>query len=70
MTQPGMFRITLTGKMQADGSEPTAEVYVPALPRIGDHVSHDLVEGLSGYVRNVDFWWDEEDVLTISVRLK
>jgi hypothetical protein len=42
---------------------------VPALPRVGDHVSHDP-SGTSGYVKSVSFWWPEEGgPLTIEVRL-
>lgn len=45
------------------------KVKVPALPRIGDHVSHDKA-GVSGTVTAVDFWWDEKGRLTIEARLR
>lgn len=45
-------------------------VSAPALPRVGDHVSHDK-SGVSGYVSDVMFWWDEDGKLRdIQVSLK
>ena len=62
--------IKLEGRRQADGTVPTATVDVPALPQIGGYVSYDKIEGLAGRVDNVDFWWDEDEALTITVQIR
>ncbi|MCV0395459.1 MAG: hypothetical protein K5872_22185 [Rhizobiaceae bacterium] len=64
------MKITIEGPRQNDGSLPTVDVDVPALPQIGGHVSHDAHDGISGYVKDVAFWWDEKGKLTIAVQLK
>lgn len=53
-----MFKITITGPRDIEG-EPSAEVLVPELPRVGDHVDHEP-SGISGYVKFVGFWWPED----------
>lgn len=65
-----MFKISIEAPRKNDGTVPTIEVEVPSVPREGEHVSHDQHEGISGYVRNVDYWWDESGKLTITVQLK
>lgn len=65
-----MIKVTLEGRRQDDGSVPILEVEVPALPQIGSYVTHDVHPGISGWVRHIDFWWDEESRLTIKVRLR
>lgn len=65
-----MFKVTIEGNRPTNGDVPTVDVNVPALPQIGGYVSHDAHPGISGYVRNVDFWWDEKGKLTITVQLK
>lgn len=65
-----MIKITLEGPRQNDGSVPSVEVKVPGLPQIGSYVSHDLHEGISGRVHNVDFWWNEKGKLTITAQIK
>lgn len=64
-----MFKITITGERTMDG-EPSVEVEVPFLPRVGDHISHDP-SGISGSVKSAGFWWPEDGgPLQIEVRIK
>ena len=64
-----MVEIIIAGPRDDSGNEPSIEAEVPALPRVGDHISHDA-SGVSGYVRSVSFWWDESDNLTIKVSVR
>lgn len=65
-----MFKIHLVGARTNGGDVPSIHVEVPAVPACGDHVSYDPIDGLSGYVRSVSYWWDEKNELTIEVQLK
>lgn len=64
-----MFDITIEGPRENDGSVKTKVMSVPSVPQLGSYVSLDA-HGLSGNVHNVDFWWDEKDVLTIMVQIR
>lgn len=63
--------IEIDVKQRVDNG-PNCKMYnltVPALPRVGDHMSSDK-DGFSGYVKGVMFWWDEAGELTIEVEIK
>lgn len=64
------MKITIKGPRRQDGSVPTVDVEVPALPQIGGYISHDRHDGISGRIHNIDFWWDERGRLTITVQCK
>lgn len=46
-----------------------ASMQVPALPRVGDHIHNEQVH-LTGYVKDISFWWDADGVLLITVAIK
>jgi len=65
-----MVKIHLVVRRPPSEGDKSVRVEVPALPRVGDHVSHDKA-GISGYVKDVMFWWDEKGKLRdIEVSLK
>lgn len=63
------MKITMVGKRSDGGEVPSLEVEVPAIPRIGEYIAVDNVEGLNGRVRNVMYWWGEEGEFVIEVQL-
>jgi len=44
-------------------------VYVPSVPRVGDHIEHSPT-GRDGRVDYVIFYWDVEENLVVEVRVK
>ncbi len=47
----------------------STDVKVPVLPPIGSYLSHDAFN-ICGYVEKIDFWWNEQSELHISIQLK
>lgn len=42
----------------APAAQKSVSVEAPALPRIGEYISHDQA-GIAGPVHSVQYWWDE-----------
>lgn len=62
-----MFEITVK---RWNGQEwQTAKMPTPFLPRVGDYLDHDQSK-ITGYVREISFWWDENGKLEILVAVK
>lgn len=54
---------------RANGTVLAHSCKVPALPRVGDHVSNDKKD-FSGRVHSITFWWNEKGKLQIVANLK
>lgn len=64
-----MFEISVELPRNDRGDVVTHKLKVPALPRPGDYMSHEDL-GFAGYVRDqIDFWWDANSKLTITVKI-
>lgn len=63
-----MFKISIQGPRNDNGN-PIVEVTVPVLPMKDTYVSHEN-RTINGYVKDLEFWWDEKDELRITVFLK
>jgi hypothetical protein len=65
-----MIKFTLLLRRNPRDGDLSVELEAPALPRVGDHISHDK-SGIGGYVNDVTFWWDEKGKLrNIEVAIK
>lgn len=61
--------VNIVGKSIGREEPPSLEIEMPAIPRIGEYVAVDTVEGLSGRVQNVMYWWGDEGEFVIEVHL-
>lgn len=59
------FEITLIGARTVDG-QPSANVRVCSIPRIGERLSHDP-SGIEGDVRSVEYWWSDGTRPTLQI---
>jgi hypothetical protein len=62
-----MFEITVKRWNGVDWR--TAKMQTPFLPRVGDYIDYEPCP-VTGYVRDVSFWWDKDAKLEIVVAIK
>jgi hypothetical protein len=61
-----MVKFQVDARVKGTPNVTTYTVEAPAVPQVETYISHDQL-GFAGYVKDVDFWWDESGTLTITV---